>query len=93
MSISKYLNIYTVINKSRPRMSTTRRFLFYTEVLFYLLLSPYISNPGWNSWRKFEVKEIMEVLNMILEGEEWGERKYSLNTHTQHGTINSVGIR
>ena len=29
----------------------------------------------------------------MVEGEEGDEKKYYVNIHTQHGTINSVGIR
>ena len=50
---------------------------------------------GRNVWDKIEVKEIMEVMELIVEGDERrGMReKHSVNTHTKHGTINSVGIR
>ena len=35
----------------------------------------------------------MQLLKLMAEGEEGDERKYSANTHTQHGIITSVGIR
>ena len=44
MYISSYLNIYPVFDKSRSRMSTTRRFYFTRKFCFYLLLNKYISN-------------------------------------------------
>ena len=35
----------------------------------------------------------MEVMKLVVEGEEEDEKKYYVNTHTQHVTITSVGIR
>ena len=30
---------------------------------------------GWNVWGNLDVKEIMEVMKLMVEGEEGGERK------------------
>ena len=49
--------------------------------------------PGWYVWVKIKANEIMEVLKMMAEGEEVGEMKFYMNTHTQYGKITSVGIR
>ena len=52
MFIPLYIIISPVIDKARLRVSSTRRFLFYTAVLLYLRLNPYISylyNPDQNS--------------------------------------------
>ena len=40
---------------------------------------------------KNEAKEIIEALKLVVEGEERYNKK-SLDNHTQHGKINSVGI-
>ena len=53
----------------------------------------HVNHPGCNFWRNIEVKEIMEVINLMVEREEGDKRKYYVNTHTQHGNITSVGIR
>ena len=29
----------------------------------------HVKNPGWNLWSKIEVKEIMEVVKLMVEGE------------------------
>ena len=34
----------------------------------------YLKPPGWNIWGKIEVKEIMEVMNLMSEGEDGDER-------------------
>ena len=33
-----------------------------------------VKPPGWNVWGKIEVKEIMEVVKLMVEGEEGGKR-------------------
>ena len=53
----------------------------------------HVKPTGWNIWGNIEVKEIMQVLKLMVEGEEGDKIKYSVNTHTQHGTMTSVGIR
>ena len=53
----------------------------------------YVNHPDCNLWGNIEVKEIMELMKLVVEGEEGGERKHSVNTHTQHMKIISVGIR
>ena len=53
----------------------------------------HVNHPVCNLWRKIEVKEIMEVMKLMVEGWEGNKRKHSVNTHTQHGKITSVGIR
>ena len=35
----------------------------------------YLKPPGWNIWGKIEVKTIMEVMKLVVEGEERDERK------------------
>ena len=35
----------------------------------------YVNHPGFNSWGKIEMKEIMEVMKLMVEGEEGHERK------------------
>ena len=53
----------------------------------------HVNHPGCNLCGNIELKEIMELMNLMVEGEEGDERKHSVNTHTQHGKITSVGIR
>ena len=49
-------------------------------------------NPPWRTvWGKIEMKEIMEVLNMMVEREEVGERQ--ILPELPHGSMTSVGIR
>ena len=48
--------------------------------------------PGCNVWVKIEVKEIMDAMNIMVEGEVGGREKNILWTPTLiAGTINSVG--
>ena len=52
----------------------------------------HVKSPGWNVWVKIELKEIIEVLKLMVEGDEWDERMFYVNTHTQNVTITPVGI-
>ena len=53
----------------------------------------HVKPPGWNLLGKIWVKEIMEVVKLVVEGEEGNERKIFREHHTQHGKIKSLGIR
>ena len=44
--------------------------------------------PGWNIWGNIYMKEIMEVVKLVVEGEEGYKRKIFREHHTQHGKIN-----
>ena len=45
-------------------------------------------NPnGWKVWGNIHVKEIMEVMKLMVKEEEGCERKDSVNTHNKNGKM------
>ena len=53
----------------------------------------HVNLHGWNVLGNIEVKQIMEAMKLMVEGEYRTREKYSVNTHTQNGKITSVGVR